>query len=59
MFNFTKQSSTFSSGGQDRQTEHVYECVSESKISAWNGRFALNDDVWGKIESARKMRIYQ
>ena len=26
-----------------KQTEHVYECISESKLSGWNGRYSLND----------------
>jgi hypothetical protein len=44
---------------QDRQTEHIYECVSESKVSAWNGRFSLNDEVWGKVSAFNKMKLYQ
>jgi hypothetical protein len=33
----------------------VYELVSETKLSAWNGRFALNDQVWGAVDPQRKL----
>jgi hypothetical protein len=28
-------------------------------MSAWNGKYALNDQVWGSIDPQRKLELYQ
>ena len=43
----------------NRQTEHIYECISESKLSGWNGRYSLNDKVWDKVDPRKKIYLYQ
>ena len=43
----------------DKTPEVVYELMSESKLSAWNGRFALNHQVWQLIELSKRMEYYQ
>ncbi len=43
----------------NRPVEHVYQCISESKLSAWNGRFSLNDEVWGKMDVGTKAQLYK
>lgn len=32
--------------------------MSESKLSAWNGKYALNDEVWSAVSPAQKNSIY-
>jgi hypothetical protein len=38
--------------------EEIYELVSESKVSAWNGRFSLNDAVWQRLPLQKKNDLY-
>ena len=42
-----------------KEEEDVYELVSESKLSAWNGRWSLGDSVWSDVEPKKKMELYQ
>lgn len=37
----------------------VFECISENKVSAWNGRYSLNDSVWDKVAVDKKLSIYK
>ena len=35
----------------------LYEIVSENKLSAWNGKFSINDPIWEKVNSDTRSRI--